>query len=271
MKLSEFENLTSSQLEKLDIQQLKKIASEQGQKLNKRLDRINSSRATNKSAVRSVKKSGGRFGVGGLTVKNRKGEVNISATKQNLISEIKREQKFQKAKTGTVKGAKEVKEESEKKVTGTTSKEYSKKKASEYRKKEKERKEKEQGHKLTKTQKKRIEKEAKRKEKEAKKEFDKRTSEAWEQFHKWKETHPATAQSYSKDRVKQIVNEYNVSALKSGDWSKFDDGKVFERAVNQAKRESEQQPDVWSTVDKDNPFDVQETPEQFTLRNGRIV
>lgn len=262
MTLEEFEGMTVSQLERLDIDQLKKIASEQGQKLNKRLDRISSSSQTNKSAVREVKKSGGRFGVRGLTVKNRKGETNVSATKKNLISEIKREQNFQRAKTGTFRGAKAVKEESEKKTVGTTSKEYSKKKASDYRKSEKAKIEKKQGHKLTKAQKKRIEKESKRKEKEAKKEFDKRTGEAWEKFHKWRETHPATAQSYSKEKVKSIVNEYAVDGGNIPDY----EGMKLARSDDMKNI-----PDIWTIVDRSNPFDVHETPEQFTLRNGRIV
>lgn len=261
MTLAEFENLTVSQLERLDIESLKKIASEQGRKLNKRLDRISSSRETNKSAVKAVQKSGGRFGVRGLTVKNMKGDINIGATKKNLITEIKREQNFQRAKTSTYRGAKKVQEESEKKTVGITSKEYSKKKESSYRKEEKARLEKKQGHKITKAQKKRIEKESKRIAQKAKKDFDKRTGEAWEKFHKWKETHPVTAQSYSKEKVKSIVNEYSIEGVNSPD---------YEGLLLANHEDNSKVPDIWQTVDRGTPFDVGETPEQFTLVNGRI-
>lgn len=273
MKLSEFENLTVSQLENLDVEQLKKIASEQGQKLNKRLDRISSSSQTNKSAVREVKKSGGRFGVRGLTVKNRKGETNVSATKKNLISEIKREQNFQRAKTGTFQGAKKVQEESAKKTMGETKKEYSNRKAKEYREEKKKEIGKKKWKKMSKKDKSKIYRESRRKAKEASREYDKKLGEFWKTYHEFKEKHPAQLEigSFSEYYAGDVKN----MATKVASADTFTRQEV-EEGLNEILRKAreknnESTPDVWATVDKDNPFDVHEMPEQFTLRNGRIV
>lgn len=272
MKLSEFEKLTYSDLEKLSTDQLKKLASEQGQKLNKRLDRITSSKETNKSAVRAVKESGGRFGVKGLMVKSRSGKVVDSASRQNYIKEIRRQQNFQKAKTGTVKGAKKVHEESGKTKTGYTAKEYAKSKGSQYRKEAKQKKIKSQGHKLTKAQKKAIEKQAKRIEREARKEYDKKISDYWKVYHEFKEKHPAQlevgqmSQYYAPD-VKALATKVASGEIES---TKADVEKELQGILGRAKKD-DNAADVWETVDKDNPFDSKDTPEQFTLRNGRIV
>lgn len=272
MKLSEFEQLTYSDLEKLSTEQLKKLASEQGQKLNKRLDRIASSKATNKSAVRAVRESGGRFGVKGLTVKSRSGKVVESASRQNYIKEIRRQQNFQRAKTGTVRGAKKVQKESGKTMTGQTAKEYAKSKSSQYKKEAKEKKIKSQGHKLTKAQKKAIEKQAKRVEREARKEYEKKISDFWKTYHEFKEKHPAQleigamSQYYAPD-VKALATRVASEEIDS---TRADVEKELEGILKRASKD-DTIVDVWETVDKNNPFDSKEIPKQFTLRNGRIV
>lgn len=273
MTLSEFEGLTVSQLKRLDIDQLKKIVSEQGQKLNKRLDRISSSSQTNKSAVREVKKSGGRFGVKGLTVKDRKGEINVSVTKKNLISEIKREQNFQKARTGTFRGAKAVQEESGKKILGESKKEYQNRKAKEYREEKKKSISKKKWKKMSKKEKSRIYRESRRAAKQASREYDKKLGEFWKQYHEFKEKHPAQLEigSFSEYYVGDVKNL--ASRVASADsFTREEVEKELNKILNKTKEHNNEKPlDIWQTVDKDNPFDVKDTPDQFILRNGRIV
>ena len=127
MKLSEFETLTYKELNNMDVDTLRRLASEQGKKLNKRVSHIISNKKVSHIAVDEVMSSGGRFNVRKIA----KGGENEKAA---LISEIKREQKFQKAKSGTVIGAKKLKE-SIQKATGKTAREYGKEKSKEYEKK----------------------------------------------------------------------------------------------------------------------------------------
>lgn len=273
MKLSEFEKLTYSDLEKLSTDQLKKLASEQGQKLNKRLDRISSSKETNKSAVRAVKESGGRFGVKGLTVKSRGGKVVESASRQNYIKEIRRQQNFQKAKTGTVKGAKKVQEESGKKVYITSGKDYEKERARQWRQEQKEKIGKKKWSQMSKKQKSKFYQESRKFGKLARKnEYDKRISNYWEVYHRFKEEHPAQleigamSQYYAPD-VKRLAMRVATGEIES---TKDEVDKELQGILRRAKKD-DVKADVWETVDRNNPFDSKETPEQFTLRNGRIV
>lgn len=162
MKSTEFNNMTEKQLEKLSFDDLKKLVSQQGKSANKRYYRIKSDPESAKYATAQVEKSGGSFGVTGKT------------SKASLLKEAKRIQNFNKAKSGTVSGARALKSEAEKRAVGKSAKqaekEESKKAQKDYAKKEKEkaRKEAEEtGKKLSKTKRKQIEKEARKVGKEA--------------------------------------------------------------------------------------------------------
>lgn len=227
MTLSEFQTLTSDQLEKLAKDELKKLVSDQGKKLNKRISNIKGNPEANKSAVRSVESSGGRFGVSG------------KETKRALISEAMREQRFMNMKTSTVKGAIEVHRQSEKTVTGMTAEQYAKNAGKVWEEAEKERR-KQEGKKIAKRTQKAISKKRKSLEKEARKVFNKNIGEAWDQFHKWKEENPAF--SYSKDSVQQIVNDYAVGELDANDPTDLKHN--FSMSVVYDNKESQ----VWNTV-----------------------
>ena len=240
MKLSEFETLTYKELNNMDVDTLRQIASEQGKKLNKRVSRIISNKKVSHIAVDEVMSSGGKFNV-------RKIEKGGENEKAALISEIKREQKFQKAKSGTVRGAKKLKE-SIQKVTGETAREYGKEKGKEYEKKEKARlKAKSKTGKLTKAQVKRIKNQAKRiKEKEAKA-YDNAVGEGWDVFHRWREEHPAV--SYAKESVKAAVDEY-VSETLSGEFEPDDMKSSLHDLFTDMVESQPSVPDVWSTVNE---------------------
>lgn len=195
MTLSDFQILTSEQLEGMTIAELKSLVSSQGKKLNKRISHIKGNPEANQSAVRVVEVSGGRFGVSG------------KETKRALISEAKREQKFMNMKTSTVRGAMKVHEQSEKAVVGITARQYAQNAGKAWEESEKERL-RQQGKKMTKRTQKSISRKKKLLEKKAKKVFNKKIGDAWEQFHKWKEENSSF--TYSKDSVKQIVNDYAV-------------------------------------------------------------
>lgn len=113
MKALEFNELTGQQLAKLDTAQLSKLVSAQAKTANKRYTRIKNDKTSSKDAVKRVEKSGGRFGAKGKT-------------KQQLIKEAKRIQRFNKAKTGTIKGARAVTAERQRQVTGKTATEKAK-------------------------------------------------------------------------------------------------------------------------------------------------
>lgn len=108
MKLTAFNKLTEAQMEKMTINELKSLVSSHGKSANKRLYRIRSDKSSAQNAVRSVQRSGGSFGVAG---KN---------TKEQLIKEAKRIQNFNRSKTGTVKGARSVKAEFQKRAKRVT-------------------------------------------------------------------------------------------------------------------------------------------------------
>lgn len=240
MKLSEFETLTYKELNNMDVDTLRRLASEQGKKLNKRVSRIISNKKVSHIAVDEVMSSGGKFNVRKIA----KGGENEKAA---LISEIKREQKFQKAKSGTVIGAKKLKE-SIQKATGKTAREYGKEKGKEYEKKEKARlKAKSKTGKLTKAQVKRIRKQAKRIKEKEEKAYDNAVGEGWDVFHRWREEHPNV--SYAKESVKAGVDEYVSKRLT--DDSGSDDIKSNLHDLFTDMIESQPSvPDVWSTVDE---------------------
>lgn len=238
MKLSEFNTLTYKELDAMDISQLRKLATEQGKKLNKRLSHLRGNKEASHIAYNEVMKSGGKFGSGKVK-KGAEGE------KKALINEIKREQRFSTAKSGTVLGAIKQKQEIQK-STGQTSKEYGKRKGKEYEKEETEKlKKKSKTGKLTKAQKKRISKERKRIEREAKKKYDKAVGEAWDVFHRWKEEHPTL--QYTKENVKASVNEY---AIKKSDIQPERDPLMMElkSKFDMSVNGQPEPPDVWTTV-----------------------
>lgn len=240
MKLSEFETLTYKELNNMDVDALRQIASEQGKKLNKRISRIISNKKVSHIAVDEVMSSGGKFNVRKIA----KGGEN---EKSALISEIKREQKFQKAKSGTVRGAKKLKE-SIQKATGKTAREYGKEKSKEYEKKEKARlKAKSKTGKLTKAQVKRIRKQAKRIKEKEEKAYDNAVGEGWDVFHRWREEHPNV--SYAKESVKSGIDEY-VSASLSGDSESEDIKSNLHDLFTDMIESQPPIPDVWSTVNE---------------------
>lgn len=242
MKLSTFETLTYKELQSMDVDSLRKLASEQGKKLNKRVSNIMYNKDTSKIAVNDVMSSGGRFGVSKIP----KGGDN---EKSALISEIKREQKFQKAKSGTVKGAKAQKE-SIQKTTGKTAKEYGKEKAKQYKKSETEKaKQKSKTGKLTKAQKKSIAKKAKAVEAYEKRQYDKAVGEGWEVFHKWREEHPNL--SYAKESVKASVDEYVTQKTENQNelgWSDEDMRKALKGTFDYAVVSPEEPPSAFTVL-----------------------
>ena len=240
MKLSEFETLTYKELNNMDVDTLRRLASEQGKKLNKRVSNIRSNKEVSHIAVNEVMSSGGKFGVRKIA----KGGENEKAA---LISEIKREQRFQKAKSGTVIGARKQKE-SIQKATGKTAREYGKEKGKEYEKKEKARlKAKSKTGKLTKAQVKRIRQQVKRIQEKERKAYDSAVGEGWDVFHRWREEHPNA--SYTKESVKAGVDEY-VSESLSGDSESEDIKSNLHDLFTDMIESQPSVPDVWSTVDE---------------------
>ena len=240
MKLSEFETLTYKELNSMDVDTLRQIASEQGKKLNKRVSNIRSNKKVSHIAVDEVMSSGGKFNVRKIA----KGGENEKAA---LISEIKREQRFQKAKSGTVRGAKKLKE-SIQKVTGITAREYGKEKSKEYEKKEKARlKAKSKTGKLTKAQVKRIRKQTKRVKEKEEKAYDNAVGDGWDVFHKWREEHPNA--SYAKESVKSGVDEYVAESL-SGYFEPEDMESSLHDLFDYMIESQPSVPDVWTTVDE---------------------
>lgn len=242
MKLSTFETLTYKELQSMDVDTLRKLASEQGKKLNKRVSNIMYNKDTSKIAVNDVMSSGGKFGV-------RKIPKGADNEKSALISEIKREQKFQKSKSGTVKGAKAQKE-SIQKATGKTAREYGKEKAKQYKaEEEKKAKSKSKTGKLTKAQKKSIAKKAKAVEAYEKRQYDKAVGEGWEVFHKWREEHPNL--SYAKESVKASVDEYVIEKTenqKELGWSDDDVRKALKGSFDYAVVSTEAPPSAFTVL-----------------------
>lgn len=246
MNLSDFAKLTTKELSKMNVTQLRDLAKEQGKKLNKRLSNIRGNQDASKLAYNAVMESGGKFGVKRI----KRGTEN---EKTDLLLEIKREQRFQNAKSSTVRGAIQVSKNIQK-ATGMTAEEHSKKVGAEYEKQEKARlKAKNKKHKLTKAQIKRIKAERKKKELEAKKAYNKTVGEAWDVFHKWREEHPNV--SYAKESVKAGVNDYVVQktsgTAKELGWTKENMQANLKQYFDYTVEKEPTVPDAWTTVNKD--------------------
>ena len=168
MTLSEFNELTTTQLMHLTTPELKSLVSTMGGRLNKRISNLRYAEGANKSAYEKVQESGGKFSVKG---KNRK----------ELMYEAKREQSFYRMKGSTVSGAKKIYKSMEKAIGSDKKK---------YMKKEKE-KAKKEGRRFNR----RL----------VSKEYDQRVGKAWDDFKKWKAQHPAL--NYDKDNLKKQVIE----------------------------------------------------------------
>ena len=168
MKLSEFNELSTTQLMHLSTPELKNLVSTMGGRLNKRISNLKYADGANKSAYEKVQESGGKFSVKG---KNRK----------ELMYEAKREQGFYRMKGSTVSGAKKIYKNMEK-AMGTGKKKYMK---------ESKKQAKKEGREFNRRQ--------------ASKEYDQRVGKAWDDFKKWKEHHPAL--NYDKDNLKRQVIE----------------------------------------------------------------
>lgn len=238
MKLSEFETLTYKELQAMDVNDLRKLVSDQGKKLNKRISNIRYNSKASKIAANEVMESGGKFSVRGI-------KKGTKTEKQQLIHEAKREQKFSKAKSGTVLGAIKQKQNIQKQ-TGKTAQEYGKQKAKEYKKAETEKaKAKSKTGKLTKAQKKSITKKAKAVEISEKKKYDKAVGDAWDVFHKWREEHPNVA--YSKESVKAGVDEY-VNESVNFELDPDDMDASLHDYLDFTVIAPDELPDVWQTV-----------------------
>ena len=168
MTLSEFNELSTTQLMHLSTPELKSLVSTMGSRLNKRVVNLKYAKGANKYAYENVQESGGKFSVKG---KNRK----------TLLYEAKREQSFYRMKGSTVSGAKKIYKNMEKSM-GSDKKKYMK---------EEKKKAKKEGRKFNRNQ--------------VSKNYDKRVGKAWDDFKKWKEKHPAL--NYDKDMLKKQVIE----------------------------------------------------------------
>lgn len=175
MKAVEFNKLTGKQLEKLDFKELSSLVSAQAKTSNKRLERIRADKTASKDAVRAVNRSGGKFKAKG---KN----------KTQLIREAKRIQNFNKAKTGTVAGARAVTAKRQKQITGQTATEAGKearKKAESEAKAEIKRKKGQTGKKtLTKKEREKVKAAGRKAERQKRKEVEKKVKETVDKFNK---------------------------------------------------------------------------------------
>ena len=176
MKLSEFNELSTTQLMHLSTPELKSLVSQMGGRLNKRISNLKYAEGANKSAYEKVQESGGKFSVKG---KSRK----------ELLYEAKREQGFYRMKGSTVSGAKKIYKSMEK-AMGSDKKKFMKKEK---------KKAKKEGRKFNRRQ--------------ASKEYDQRVGKAWDDFKKWKSQHPAL--NYDKDTLKKQVIEKGKGTRKA--------------------------------------------------------
>lgn len=176
MTLSEFNELTTTQLMHLSTPELKNLVSTMGGRLNKRIINLKYAEGANKSAYEKVQESGGKFSVKG---KNRK----------ELMYEAKREQSFYRMKGSTVSGAKKIYKAMEK-AMGSDKKKYMKKEK---------KKAKKEGRKFNR----RL----------VSKKYDQRVGKAWDDFKKWKSQHPAL--NYDKDNLKKQVIEKGKGTRKA--------------------------------------------------------
>lgn len=176
MTLSEFNELSTTQLMHLSTPELKSLVSTMGSRLNKRISNLKYAEGANKSAYEKVQESGGKFSVKG---KSRK----------ELMYEAKREQGFYRMKGSTVSGAKKIYKSMEK-AMGSDKKKYMKKEK---------KKAKKEGRKFNRRQ--------------VSKEYDKRVGKAWDDFKKWKAQHPAL--NYDKDNLKKQVIEKGKGTRKA--------------------------------------------------------
>lgn len=107
MTKNDFQKLSGLDFEKMSKADLSKLVSQQGKTANKRYERIKEDPESAKNAVSAIDRSGGKFSAKGKS-------------KHQLIKEAKRIQGFNKAKTGTIQGARKVHEATQKQVTGKT-------------------------------------------------------------------------------------------------------------------------------------------------------
>lgn len=243
MTLNEFVGLSYQDLKKLDTDTLKKLVSEKGKSLNKRIRRIEKNPAElSQVSVATVKRSGGYFGIRG---KNRK----------ELLAEAKREQRFAKGKASTVSKAKAFKEKMQRAGGGMTSKEYGKKKRKEYIEHEKKLQTKKTGR--TKKSKKSLTEKADLVEKKSRQEYDKKVTEYWENFNRWKEENPTIGSPTN------VKNNVSYRAFKSPEeqWSRF----TRLAARDAEKRENQYISTTgsdWASVEEsDTPFNPDVTRE----------
>lgn len=233
LKATEFNRLTGVQLNKMSEADLRSIVSQQAKVANKRMKNIKANVNASQQAVASAERSGGAFKVSG-----KKGKLA-------LVKEAKRIQNFNKAKTGTVKGAIEVKAKSERIATGQSAIEASKEAESNYKRSAKA-KLKKSGKKLTKKRQESINKKAKQVGEKAAEEVRKKTAEKVKSHEKAKEKQARS------DRGKDY---YDKNAKGVGDDSEIQSVK--------SPKDSDQTHDFMETdqTDYDSPLDLSENDE----------
>lgn len=236
MTSKDFNKLSSAKLAKMNFSELKKLVSEQGQQANKRYQRIKGNKKAAQNAVNQVSRSGGRFSVKG---KN---------THASLEREAKRIQSFNKSKTGTVKGAIEVKEASQIRAKGKTAKQAGLEKRKQYEKEEKEKarnEAKKKGKKLSKTKRKAIERKARKIGKEAEKEFAEEVDKSYESFkkkRKEKEDHDRGAYYNAPDDGKGAGTSGNDSDSDQGSPEETEDVVETEEFMGEDTKGNNQSP-----------------------------
>lgn len=204
LKASDFNKLTGVRLNKMSEADLRKLVSQQAKIANKRMQNIKSNVNASQQAVASAERSGGAFKASG-----KKG-------KSALVKEAKRIQNFNKAKTGTVKGAVEVKAKSERIATGQSAIEASKEAESNYKKSAKAELKK-AGKKLTKKRQETINKKAKQAGEKAAEEVRRKTAEKVKEHEQAKDSQARSERGkdyYSKD-AKSVGSDAPVQSITS--------------------------------------------------------
>lgn len=258
MKSTDFNKMTVRQLENLDFNDLKKLVSAQGQSANRRIRNIRESDKTSKRAVNQVarQQQGGRFSVKGKS-------------RDELLREARQIQNFNKSKSGTVKGATEVKNAYERKALGKTStevgketeKEYRQKKLKEERQKLKEKSKKTgRKYKITKRKRQQINRQARKAGLKAEKEARKNVETAYEKFVKQQDASKRVKRGryyYPKGSdTSEDLDETRISSPKDGD-------------DKSAVQENEFMEDTKESSDTSSPLNINDD-DFLEVPNGKV-
>lgn len=112
MKISEFQKISMQEIQTMTTPEIKKLVQEGAKKLNPRINRLYRAGAEKKKiaadAYEAIEQGGGLFTTARNFPREVNGTITYEKTRNELISELKREIEFSKMKTSTVTGAKEV-------------------------------------------------------------------------------------------------------------------------------------------------------------------